>query len=724
MSSTLLRRLAAHCGISDGYADVTGVHRATSDTTRAALLAAMGIDTSTPASLRAAYHRAAACDTHLAAARVVEQGRAARLTLPLDAGAGRGAWELRVTAEDGGEHRSTGTWRGGAARLEPALPAGLPIGYHQLALSLRGGAGERDEGQTLIVVPRRCPLPERRLGARNVFGLQVNLYTVRSARDWGVGGFAELRALVELAAEIGAAFVGVNPLAALDNRAGAFSPYSPNSRLFANPLYLDVTAFPELAALPALRARLDSRRFRADLARRRAAADVGYQEVMDLKRPCFAALHGAFAKRHRDRATARGRAYAAFRARHGRALVDFATFLALRDHLAAGGAAALDWRDWPAPWRDPDSAAVRDFRAVHGEEVDLHCFLQFELERQLGAVARTAERLGMPLGLYQDLPIGSAPEGADAWAFQQSFLRGVTIGAPPDDYNTAGQDWGLPPLAPARLAADGYRYWIELLRASLRGAGALRIDHVMGLFRQYWIPAGAPPSQGAYVRYPADELLGILALEATRADALVIGEDLGTVPPEVPPLLAKWNILSTRLLYFSRDEHGHFLPARSYPRRCLVSANTHDLPTLAGFWSGRDLHIRRALGILDSDAALAAALAVRAAERAALVLRLRAAGLLPDDGVDPEEAQVRSAVHAFLCRTPARLVGIALDDLLGEEIAVNQPGVSLERYSSWTRRARLPLEALRRDAAIAAALAALRRDPRSLRKPGGAAMPG
>jgi 4-alpha-glucanotransferase len=716
MSATLLRRLAEQHGILAEFVDVTGVRRVTSDQTRAALLSALGIDCSNAAALRAAYYQSARSIAPLAAARVVERGRAARLTLPADPARAGATWELRLTTEEGEVRCTTGSLAADG-RLQTPLPDSLPLGYHQLEIAVTGGAGERLHRQTLIVAPRRCPEARSVLGNREVFGLQANLYTVRSDDDWGVGGFAELRALVQLAAANGAAFVGVNPLAALDNRAGAISPYSPLSRLFLNPLYLDVNAFPEFPSLPDLRAHVDSADFRLALARLRSSAEVCYADVMDLKHPCFASLHRAFRAAHGDRGTARGRAYADYCQRRGETLLDFATFLALRDHLGRGAETApADWRQWPAPFRDPRSAAVRSFRAAHGEAVDLHCFLQFELDRQLGEVANSARRLGMPLGLYQDLPLGSAPDGADSWAFQDSFANGVSIGAPPDDYNAAGQDWGLPPLIPQRLAADGFRYWIELLRATLRGAGALRIDHVMGLFRQYWIPAGAAPAAGAYVRYPAAELLGVLALEATRAGALVIGEDLGTVPREVPPLLAKWNILSTRVLYFSRDQHGEYPPARRYPRRCLLSANTHDLVPLAGFWSGRDLHIRRALGVLDSDAALDAKLAEREADRTALLRRLRGEKLLPPGDGDPGAGEVRRAVHAFLCRSPARLVGIALDDLLGEEVPVNQPGVPLERYPSWTRRARLSLQELADDTDSAAALAALRHDPRSLRR--------
>jgi 4-alpha-glucanotransferase len=287
----------------------------------------------------------------------------------------------------------------------------------------------------------------------------------------------------------------------------------------------------------------------------------------------------------------------------------------------------------------------------------------------------------------------------------------VSVGAPPDPLGPEGQNWGLPPLHPAAMRADGYRYWAALLRNAMRHSGALRLDHVLGLFRQFWIPEGMSGAEGAYVRFPTDDLLGVLALEATRAGALVVGEDLGTVPPEVPPTLARWGVLSSKVLYFEREEGGRFRPPRRYPRGALATANTHDLAPLAGWWHGRDVALRREVGLLRDEAAHDDALRERACDRAALLALLVDEGLLDDDEAnrDPDavsEIDVRAAVHALLRRSPSWLVGLSLDDLVGETEPVNMPGVGQDKYPCWRRRLSLSLEQLATDAPARRALGA------------------
>jgi 4-alpha-glucanotransferase len=701
MPRRFLRTLAAQVGILPAYIDQAGQRRSTTDRTRVALLRAMGIEAHSESAARAALAalRAQAAAHIVTPVRVT--GAPGARVLALGAAA-RGArtWNVRVQCEDGTQVERSGH----GARRAIALPRLAP-GYHRVQVELGGAAGERRAEQRLIVVPPRCPTPRERLGARSVYGLLANLYSLHSAHNWGIGDLSDLGRLIEWSADIDAAFVGVNPLHALDNRGDEISPYSPISRLYRNPLYLDVGAAPEWSELPEPRRRALAPA--GVLRRLRDAERVDYETVRALKWPACQALYRVFADRHRDRDTARRRAYARYLAEQGEPLLAFATFAALQEHFEHRGVG--DWRRWPAPYRDPRAAAVREFRAAHRAAIDLHCYLQFEIDRQLGAVAGTARARGMAVGVYQDLALGSSRRGSDAWAFPDLFLDRVDIGAPPDDYSPTGQNWRLPALDPRALAAGGYEYWSRLLRAALRHAGAVRIDHVLGLFRQYWIPAGASAAHGAYVRFPTEDLLGILALESQRAGALVIGEDLGTVPRGLPRRLARWGLLSTRVLYFERTRSGGFRAARTYPRRALAAANTHDLPPLAGFWAGTDLVLRRRLGLLRSDRALAAAQAQRARERRALLRRLRREHVLPSGAAALDDAALCAAVHAFLARTPAALVGLSLDDLGGERVPVNVPGVSLRRYPSWSRRMRLALEAFPADPDVARALDGLPR---------------
>jgi 4-alpha-glucanotransferase len=697
-----LAALAEQVGILPSYVDQFGRTHRTPDRVRVALLAAMGFEVRSEVAARAELtrwreRRAAQL---IAPVRVADSGAARRLAIATQ-GRPIGAWALEIETEDGARRRITGTTRRGAGAVIRLPP--LPLGYHRVRLLLNGGA--RDEcvaEQRLIVVPAHCPTPRQRLGPRRVYGLLANLYTLRSAQNWGFGDLSDLRRLIDWAAECGASFVGINPLHALANRGQHISPYSPLSRLFRNVLYLDVTAAPEWRTLT--RQPREQRAEAQALRRLRAADAIDYAAVRGLKRRAFAALHRAFVARHRDATTSRGRAYARYLATQGEPLRDFATFVALQAHFERRG--IMDVRRWPAAFRDPRSAVVGKFRAAARERIDRECYLQFELDRQLGAAAAAARTGAMPVGVYQDLAIGSAAGGSDVWAFPDLFLERIEIGAPPDDYSRVGQNWSLPPINPHVLAATGYEYWIRLVRAALRHAGALRVDHVMGLFRQYWIPRGASGAEGAYVRFPAADLLGILALESQRAGALVIGEDLGTVPRGLPRQLARWSILSTRVLYFERDRRTGFRPARAYPRRALVAANTHDLAPLAAFWEGRDLVLRHRLGLLD-DRALARAQVERERARRALVRRLRHARVLPRRRGMPDGPTLRAAVHAFLGRTPAVLGGVSLDDLAGEVTPVNLPGVPLTVYPSWSRRMRLPLESLPTDGEVARALDAL-----------------
>ncbi len=712
-----LRRLAERVGILPGYVDQTGTERrVTGDETRVALLRAMGLVADSEEQALESLERLEREESRrlLEPTRVVRADLLAdeRVRLALPAGArGRVAWLLTLETEDGATATSEGEADPGDGELVVPLPATPGLGYHALHALVSWDGERREEMQRLIVVPDRCWLPGDRgddhahdssdRDARYT-GLTVNLYTVRSARDWGIGNLGALAEVMRWGAGMGADFVGVSPLHALWNRGTEVSPYSPVSRLYRNPLYLDVEAIPELTESAEARAWLEEPEVRRELHELRVSPVVEYERIRELQGPILESLHATFARLHRGRDTERGRAYAAYLADEGPPLMDFATFLVL-DEVQAAERGHPEWfRRWPSAYQSARTSEVALFREAHAERVDYHCWLQFELDRQLAEAARAGRDAGMRIGLYPDLAIGTSGGGSDAWAWPQLLLQGVSVGAPPDLLGPQGQDWGLPPLDPRRLREDGYAYWIQLLQSAFAHAGALRIDHILGLFRQFWIPHGLGAAKGAYVRFPSEEMLGILALESQRHQAMVVGEDLGTVPPEVPPTLRRWGVLSSRVLYFEHDEEGGFHPSGAWDPHALATANTHDMAPLAGWRHGRELARRHEAGMMDDDE-LARQLATRARAVRRLRERLAAEGIIESVDAELTDAEFAAAVHDFLRRTPAILVGLSLDDLTGEVEPVNMPGLEPGQFSSWTRRMRVPVEALHEDPAVRAA---------------------
>ena len=696
-----LQALAERLGIQPSYVDQTGEKlRLTSDATREALLGAMGIDASTEERASAALRRLRVAERRrlIEPVRVVRQRdrrKLSRVAVRVPATRAESVeWTLTLRTEDGMERRWTGTTHGGRAhRLRLELPVVPPLGYHDLAIELAAGGRVRAAMQRLIVVPTQCVAPEVRLRGRRSFGITANLYTVRSAKNWGVGDFGDLATIAEWLAHHGGAFVGVNPLHALRNEGYDVSPYSPISRLFRNAIYLRVEAIPEFAHDEQARAHAASDEFQRALAELRAADLVDYGRVTALRAPVLESLHRTFVAREVRGGSVRARTYELFVEREDPQLTQFATFMAISER------GRPDARQWPEALRDARGPAVAQLGRELAERVDYHRWLQFEIDRQLGRASLDAASEGLTLGLYQDLAVGSAPSGADVWANPELFVQGATVGAPPDMYSDEGQNWGLPAINPHVLRATGYDYWVRLLRAGFRHTGALRIDHALGLFRMFWVPLGQSARHGAYMTSFSEELFGILALESVRHGALVVGEDLGTVPPEVPKVLERWGVLGSKVVVFERDfVTGRFRPSDEYPRMALATVNTHDLPPLVGWMEGRDIMLRAELGDLANPAQAAAMRDGRWHDRVALVESLIEAGLLPDSARENVTSDALiSAVHAFIRRTPSALVGLSLDDLAHEQAPVNIPGIWQDRYASWSRRMREPLEALLAD---------------------------
>ncbi|MET9451813.1 4-alpha-glucanotransferase [Streptomyces cinerochromogenes] len=633
----ILRELARAHGISTAYTTDRGHRVEVAPDTLVAVLAACGVEAADETAARAALaaHHEREAARLLPGCVVVRGGTVPGLALPADA-------TTEVELEGGG----------------PAVLSGeLPVGRHVLHARAPG----RHASVPLLVVPERLPVPSGRH-----WGFLVQLYSVLSHRSWGMGDLGDLAELASWSGRaLGADFVQLGPLHAVEP--GPLpdpSPYRPSSRRYPDPLHLRVEAIPEYAYLTGEARRTADRcvtRARAlNQGVLRGEALIDRETVRSLKHEALRAVHRV------PLPAGRAAAFARFVAREGEDLTDFATWCALAG--VHGGA----WRSWPAELRDPRSPAVARARRELAAEVDFHRWLAWVTDEQLASAQAAAVEAGMGIGLIHDLAVGVAPEGADTWALQDCLAAGMSVGAPPDDFNPHGQDWGQPPWRPDGLAASGYRPLAGLLRTGLRHAGALRIDHVMGLFRLWWVPEGRPPSEGTYVRYDAEAMLGVLTLEAHRAGAAVIGEDLGTVESSVRAALDERGILGTSVQRFeylggSEGRHGP-LPPERWRRNCLATLTTHDLPTTAAWLSGEHVDLRARLGLLTRPEAEEKAEA--AAERDGWLTELERLGLLPDPDGDVV------ALHRFLCRTPARLLGVWLPDATGDRRPQNIPGTS------------------------------------------------
>ncbi|HET7058998.1 MAG TPA: 4-alpha-glucanotransferase, partial [Nitrospiraceae bacterium] len=403
--------------------------------------------------------------------------------------------------------------------------------------------------------------------------------------------------------------------------------------------------------------------------------------------------------------TTRAKDFTQYLQREGPALEAFALFQALYEKFSRESPPRLVWQDWPEAYRQPTSTGSQEFRAAHRREIRFHQYVQWLAHQQLRRVHERTRELGMPIGLYHDLALGSDRGGSDAWIFQSVLALAADCGCPPDAFAPEGQNWGLPPVNPHALRRAGYQMFIDLLRKNLQYAGAVRLDHVMTLFRLFWIPRGLPPSAGAYVQYPWDDLLGILALESVRHRAVIVGEDLGTVPDVVRAKLDAAGVLSYRVFYFERGDAGEWKAPALYPRQALAVVTTHDLPTLAGFWSGEDLRVRERLGFYPDESAHRQAVDERQRDKAGIAHALRNEGIWPA-GVDEADAlrqplspDLMGAIHLYVARSPSSFMLITLEDFIGDSTQVNLPG-TLDSYPNWSHKTLLTLEEAKESAHV------------------------
>jgi (1->4)-alpha-D-glucan 1-alpha-D-glucosylmutase len=707
----VLRQLAQIHGIDLNYHDIWGTHHDASEATLRALLVAMGVLAPDESGVAAAVaaHEQAQWTRITRPVHVLRQCEAPlRIRVVLPDGAQSEGLGWRLVQESGEVSAGPVDWQacswlgaramgdGNFSLREWTLPELPPVGYHRLELHRNGDV---IASTALIVAPDRCFEPEQIRAGNRLWGPAVQLYALRSNRNWGMGDFTDLRALLELWAEQGADIVGVNPLHALfAGNPGHASPYGPSSRLFLNVLYLDLEALPDWHECPQTRARAQRPEFQARLQALRDTALVDYEGVAAVKRGFLDDLFHHFWHQHVERKTERAADFAAFCAAGGEALHRHAVFEAQYEECHARDQAAWCWQQWPEPLRDAAGPDVAAFAARHRERVAFFQYLQWQAHLQLEAVTRRAEELGMAVGLYLDFSVSVDNGGSDTWCNPSLFASGVSVGAPPDDFSREGQNWGLPPFNPQRLVDSAYAPFIATLRRNMHLAGALRIDHVMGLLRLFWIPRDQGAAAGSYVRYPFEDLLAIVALESQRNRCLIIGEDLGTVPPEVRTAMQRLGMLCYRPLIFEKYSNGEFRRPQDIERNAVVTVTTHDLPTLAGFWENRDLHLRRELGLYDRPEAFADQSAGRNWDRTQLLRALEREGLLPRDvTVEPASAPqmtqaLACAIQTFLARSPASVMTVQLEDVLGVVDQVNLPGNTSHVYANWSRKLPLPLE--------------------------------
>jgi len=696
MTATPLDQLAERYGIGSAYHDYRGELKPFSTATRIALLRAMGVDTSGIAvSPDTAEKRAGTLATAFPRVLVSQQGEPIALPVPASAlGSGPLAWTLETEGgasesgtidEPGSTHDESRTPPDGVFTWVVPLKHHPDLGYHRI--TIRASRAEAVSVR-LIVAPARCYEPEVLRNQKRLWGITLQLYTLRSSTNWGIGDFGDLMELIELAAPLGCGLIGLNPLHALFPADPEHnSPYSPSSRQFLNPLYICLPRIPEAQTCGALQSFLQGEGIEV-LERIRATLNVDYPAVAALKLHWLRILHQEFRLQHLSAETGRARSFHRFVSAGGDALRLHAVFDALHLHLKDSCVATGGWPGWPAHYRDPASEAVLRFVAEHEREVEFHLYLQWLAAEQLAAAQHLARQKGMPLGLYGDVAVGVSAGGSETWSNPRLYVTDAAIGAPPDPLALKGQDWGIPPQSPFELTRQGFDPFINMLRQNMSSVGALRLDHVMALFRQWWVPRGCIATDGAYVHYPLAELMHILCLESHRNGCVVIGEDLGTVPDAVREAMHRYAVAHYKVLLFERQPDGTFKPPSAYERCALATVTTHDLPTFRGWWEEVDIAIARRLDLFPDEAARMRVTDARTADRYHLMAALVRSGLWHWQAHEPLPAYSHAlmrAVHLYLALSNAELAVVQIEDLAGMVDPVNVPGTYRE-HPNWQRK--------------------------------------
>jgi (1->4)-alpha-D-glucan 1-alpha-D-glucosylmutase len=728
---TPLDRLAQLCGIELEYEDVWGKTHVVSDETKKALLEAMGFQIGDENQI---YNLIAEYEAHRwrqvvdPVVVVSEKNTPVQISFRIPKDRVREKYEWLLTTEKGGkscglftpedcERKETHRINGEKfIRCILPLPIEPDIGYHQLDIHATSKDGlEIFSGNTrLIVTTESCYMPMGLEGNERVWGPSVQLYALRSQRNWGIGDFTDLRNLVEYCTDAGAGIIGLNPLHALfPMEPQCANPYRPSSRIFYNFLYLDIESIQNFPECATAQNAVQDPEFQARLAALRDHESVDYVEVAAAKKFILEILYHHFASNHLETDSERGRFFRDFQAHGGEILYRHSVFEALQEHFCQAKSNFKGWPDWPAPYQDPRSEAVEAFASSNQDRVQFFQYLQWQIDLQLGAAGYLALDRHFKVGLHQDLSIGTDPSGFETWFYQGIYALDASIGAPPDLFNVRGQDWELPPPIPWKMCEAAYDPIINAIRTNMKYAGAIRVDHVMGLQRLFWVPKGKTPSEGAYVHYPFYDLLGILAMESHRNQCMVVGEDLGTVTNSVRQGMEDYNILSCRLLYFEKEDDGTFKRPDAYPKRSLVSVTTHDLPTLTSYWQGHDLTVRTELGLFPSEKWRERQIVERYEDRIHLLYALKRENMLPE-GIDIDAASLPDmtpdlilAIYSFLAASPGKIVAFQLEDVFGQVQQANLPGTN-KGYPNWRQKLSVTLEEFQKNSSLESIVDAFR----------------
>lgn len=718
-------QLGQQYGIEPVYHDGLGIERRVTVPHLQQVLSSMGVKTSSKKDIRDSLsHAVSRTWTQLIDSVVVRYPSNSPFMLPLslpleDISLEKVSLTIQVTDEKGVSRHQSLPGSSGQVTSEKSiqgvkyvqvhfpLPGKYSLGYFRLSVRVMFDSERIVEGQALLIVaPRKCYLPS---SPQRAWGISLQLYGLRSQRNWGIGDFRDLEEVMKVAGtRWGVATIGVNPLHI--PAAGLTSPYSPSSRLFWSPVYLNLEGVHEWRTSADLRQKAKSVKFKHTLQQLRESSLVDYEAVGKLKWTVLEKLFRVFRRHHLQpkNFTARGRAFTRFVSGFHPHLTKFCTYQVLTEHLGT-----VVWRTWPNAFQHPQSPEVEVFQRSHATRIQFYQYVQWLCELQLQQLDHVAKKHSLSLRLYHDLPVGIHPDGADAWVFQNQLASDITVGAPPDSFNLNGQSWGLVVPIPVRLREDGYRFLRETLQQNMRHGGVLRIDHALGLFRMFWVPQGGTGKDGVYVRTYVDEILAVLALESVRRKVMVVGEDLGAVTPAIRQKLDAAGLLSYRLLFFEREDGGPMTPPHAYPEQALVAATTHDLPTLKGFWAGRDIIIKQEGGVYLRKKDIEQDRRRRTEDRERLWEALHREGLCSADAIPPSLSDdMLQAMYRYLARTPSRLLIVQLEDLLAELDTPNLPGAPESVYPSWRVRIGRELTGWLKDPAILRFAKAMQRDRR------------